>query len=106
MHVFGNMADMEAIMDIAQEFHLKVIEDATEALGTQYTKGRYAGKFAGTIGDFGAYSFNGNKIITTGGGGAVTAKDPAEVEHLKYLSTQARMIRIFIFTMKWDTITA
>lgn len=90
VHVFGNMADMEAIMDIAQEFHLKVIEDATEALGTQYTKGRYAGKFAGTIGDFGAYSFNGNKIITTGGGGAVTAKDPAEVEHLKYLSTQAK----------------
>ena len=77
-------------MDIAQEFHLKVIEDATEALGTQYTKGRYAGKFAGTIGDFGAYSFNGNKIITTGGGGAVTAKDPTEVEHLKYLSTQAK----------------
>ena len=90
VHVFGNMADMEAIMDIAQEFHLKVIEDATEALGTQYTKGRYAGKFAGTIGHFGAYSFNGNKIITTGGGGAVTAKDPTEVEHLKYLSTQAK----------------
>lgn len=90
VHVFGNMADMESIMDIAQEFHLRVIEDATEALGTQYTNGRYSGKFAGTIGDFGAYSFNGNKIITTGGGGAVTAKDPAEVEHLKYLSTQAK----------------
>lgn len=90
VHVFGNMADMESIMDIAQEFHLKVIEDATEALGTQYTNGRYSGEFAGTIGDFGAYSFNGNKIITTGGGGAVTAKDPAEVEHLKYLSTQAK----------------
>lgn len=90
VHVFGNMADMESIMDIAQECHLKVIEDATEALGTQYTNGRYSGKFAGTIGDFGAYSFNGNKIITTGGGGAVTAKDPAEVEHLKYLSTQAK----------------
>ena len=90
VHVFGNMADMESIMDIAQEFHLKVIEDATEALGTQYTKGRYSGKIAGTIGDFGAYSFNGNKIITTGGGGAVTARDPEKVEHLKYLSTQAK----------------
>lgn len=90
VHVFGNMVDMESIMDVAQEFHLKVIEDATEALGTQYTNGRYSGKFAGTIGDFGAYSFNGNKIITTGGGGAVTAKYPAEVEHLKYLSTQAK----------------
>lgn len=90
VHVFGNMADMEAIMDIAEEFYLKVIEDATEALGTKYIRGRYSEKFAGTIGDFGAYSFNGNKIITTGGGGAVTAKDPAEVEHLKYLSTQAK----------------
>lgn len=90
VHVFGNMADMEAIMDIAEEFYLKVIEDATEALGTKYIRGRYSEKFAGTIGDFGAYSFNGNKIITTGGGGAVTAKDPAEVEYLKYLSTQAK----------------
>ena len=90
VHVFGNMVDMEAIMDIAEEFYLKVIEDATEALGTKYIRGRYSEKFAGTIGDFGAYSFNGNKIITTGGGGAVTAKDPAEVEHLKYLSTQAK----------------
>ena len=90
VHVFGNLADMEAIMDIAQEFHLKVIEDATEALGSHYTTGRFAGKYAGTIGDFGAYSFNGNKIITTGGGGAVTAKDTKTVEHLKYLSTQAK----------------
>lgn len=90
VHVFGNMADMEAIMDIAEEFHLKVIEDATEALGTKYTEGRYAGKYAGTIGDFGAYSFNGNKIITTGGGGAVTARDEKVVDHMKFLSTQAK----------------
>ena len=58
VHVFGNMADMETIMDIAGAYGLQVIEDATEALGTKYTKGRYAGKYAGTIGDFGAYSFN------------------------------------------------
>ncbi len=90
VHVFGNLADMEAIMDIAQEFRLKVIEDATEALGTYYTQGRYAGKYAGTIGDFGAYSFNGNKIITTGGGGAVTAKESKAAEHMQYLSTQAK----------------
>lgn len=90
VHVFGNMADMETIMTIADEFHLKVVEDATEALGTRYTKGRYAGKYAGTIGDFGAYSFNGNKIITTGGGGAVTSRDAEKVEHMKYLSTQAK----------------
>ena len=90
VHVFGNLADMEAILDIAQAYHLKVIEDATEALGSRYTEGPLAGKYAGTIGDYGAYSFNGNKIITTGGGGAVTARDPQVVDHLRYLSTQAK----------------
>lgn len=86
VHVFGNMADMDSIMKIAHKYNLKVIEDSTEALGTHYENGR----FAGTIGDFGAYSFNGNKIITTGGGGAVTAKDSSIVDHLRYLSTQAK----------------
>lgn len=90
VHVFGNMADMESIMDIASRYNLKVIEDATEALGTKYTQGRYSGKYAGTIGDFGAYSFNGNKIITTGGGGAVTSNKPEVVDHLRFLSTQAK----------------
>lgn len=90
VHVFGNLADMEAIMDVAEEFHLKVIEDATEALGSYFVSGRYAGKYAGTIGDFGAYSFNGNKIITTGGGGAVTGRDAQAVKHIQYLSTQAK----------------
>ena len=90
VHVFGNMADMESIMDIAEAYNLTVIEDATEALGTCYTEGRYKGKAAGTIGHFGAYSFNGNKIITTGGGGAVTASDPTAVDHIRYLSTQAK----------------
>ena len=90
VHVFGNMADMEAITDVAEQFNLKVVEDATEALGTFYTEGRYAGQYAGTIGDFGAYSFNGNKIITTGGGGAVTAKNAKVVAHMRYLSTQSK----------------
>lgn len=90
VHVFGNMADMECIMDIATKYHLTVVEDATEALGTYYTAGRYTGKYAGTIGDYGAYSFNGNKIITTGGGGAVTARTSEMVDHLRYLSTQAK----------------
>ncbi len=90
VHVFGNMADMEAIMDIAGKYHIKVVEDATEALGTCYTDGKYVGKFAGTIGDFGAYSFNGNKIITTGGGGAVTSNKAETVDHLRFLSTQAK----------------
>ena len=90
VHVFGNMADMTAIMSIAHKYNLKVIEDATEALGSKYIDGPLAGKYAGTIGDFGCYSFNGNKIITTGGGGAITAHDTKVVDHIRYLSTQAK----------------
>lgn len=90
VHVFGNLADMEQIMQIARAYGLPVVEDATEALGTKYLEGTYAGKYAGTIGDFGAFSFNGNKIITTGGGGAVTAKKAEDVVYLRYLSTQAK----------------
>ena len=90
VHVFGNMADMESIMETAEKYNLKVIEDATEALGTKYTEGRYKDKYAGTIGDFGCYSFNGNKIITTGGGGAVTSNDPKIGDHIRFLSTQAK----------------
>ena len=90
VHVFGNMADMVSIMEIAETYHLFVIEDATEALGTCYTSGPLAGRYAGTIGHFGAFSFNGNKIITTGGGGAITSSNPETVAHLRYLSTQAK----------------
>lgn len=90
VHVFGNLADMEAIMSVAECYNLKVIEDATEALGSYYKSGKYQGRMAGSIGDFGAYSFNGNKIITTGGGGMVISKYPKALSHLKYLSTQAK----------------
>lgn len=90
VHVFGNLADMEKIMEIAERYNLRVIEDATEALGSKYTEGKYAGKYAGTIGDYGAFSFNGNKIITTGGGGAVTSKNTYAVKHIRYLSTQCK----------------
>ena len=68
VHVFGNMADMARLTEIARRYGLILIEDATEALGTRYTDGPFAGKYAGTIGDIGCYSFNGNKIITTGAG--------------------------------------
>jgi len=90
VHVFGNLADMVAIMKIARNYNIKVIEDATEALGSKYTDGPLVNKYAGTIGDFGCFSFNGNKIITTGGGGAVTANKSEVVDHLRYLSTQAK----------------
>lgn len=90
VHVFGNMADMEKIMDIADKFNLKVVEDATEAIGTYYSKGKYKGKYAGTIGDVGIYSFNGNKIITTGGGGMIVSDDENLLKQAKHLTTQAK----------------
>ena len=90
VHVFGNMADMEKIMDIAKKYNLKVLEDATEALGTYYTEGKYKGKFAGTIGDLGVLSFNANKIITTGGGGMVVGDNYDLVEKVRFLSSQAK----------------
>lgn len=90
VHVFGNMADMEKIMDIAKEYNLKVLEDSTEALGSYYTEGRYAGKYAGTIGDMGVYSFNANKIITTGGGGMVVSNNRELLDKVRFLSVQAK----------------
>lgn len=90
VHVFGNIADMERLMTIAKRYHLKVVEDATEALGTFYEKGIYAGKYAGTIGDVGVYSFNGNKIITTGGGGMIVSDNEGILKKAKHLTTQAK----------------
>ena len=90
VHVFGNMADMEAFTRIANQYNLVLIEDATEALGTYYTSGPFAGKYAGTIGDVGVYSFNGNKLITTGSGGMLVSKHADWAAHAKHLSTQAK----------------
>lgn len=90
VHVFGNMADMEEISSIARKYKIKLIEDATEALGTKYLKGGLEGAYAGTIGDFGVYSFNGNKIITTGGGGMIVANKSDYLRHAAHLTTQAK----------------
>ena len=87
VHVFGNMVKMQPLMELAKQYKLKVIEDATEALGTYQKE---TGLYAGTIGDFGVYSFNGNKIITTGGGGMLVAKNTDDTKHAKHLSTQAK----------------
>lgn len=95
VHVFGNMANMESIMEIAAKYNLKVIEDATEALGTYYTNGKYEGKYAGTIGDIGVYSFNGNKIITTGGGGMIVSDNEDYLKRSKHLTTQAKSDELY-----------
>lgn len=95
VHVFGNMADMERIVSIADRFNLKLIEDATEAIGTYYTEGRYKGRYAGTFGNVGVYSYNGNKIITTGGGGMIVSNDCELLKRAKHLTTQAKSDELY-----------
>lgn len=90
VHVFGNPANMEKLMDLKEKYNLKVVEDATEALGSYYLEGRYKGKFCGTIGDIGVYSFNANKIITTGGGGMVVANNQELLDKVAFLGVQAK----------------
>jgi len=90
VHIFGNPCDMQAIMGVARKYGLKVIEDATESLGSFFFAGKYANRFTGTIGDMGVYSFNGNKIITTGGGGMIVTDNPLFARKAKYLTTQAK----------------
>jgi dTDP-4-amino-4,6-dideoxygalactose transaminase len=83
--VNGQCADYDAIETICQRFEVPLIEDAAEALGAQYR-----GKAAGSFGQIACFSFNGNKIITTSGGGMLVARDEAWARHARFLSTQAR----------------
>jgi len=85
VHILGHPADMEPIVSVAREFSLRVIEDATECLGA-----KYRGHSAGSIGDIACFSFNGNKIITTGGGGAIVTSNTEWAARAKYLTTQAK----------------
>ncbi len=85
VHLYGNPCDMDMIMKIAKKYNLYVIEDATESLGA-----KYKGKYTGTFGDFGCFSFNGNKLITTGGGGMIVSNNNEKLEHIKYLINQAK----------------
>jgi aminotransferase in exopolysaccharide biosynthesis len=86
VHVLGNMGDMDKLMEIANYFHLDIIEDSTEALGSYYN-----GKHAGSFGKFGVFSFNGNKIISTGGGGVIVTNDEELAKKAKHLTTQAKV---------------
>jgi dTDP-4-amino-4,6-dideoxygalactose transaminase len=85
VHLYGMPARIHEILEICREFHIPVIEDAAEALGSTYQ-----GKRVGSFGDFGILSFNGNKIITTSGGGALLAEKPEWIEKARFLATQAR----------------
>lgn len=90
VHIFGNAVWLDELVPLCKERNIKIIEDSTESLGTRYTYGKFAGKHAGTIGDFGTVSFNGNKIITTGGGGMILTDNEEYAEKAKYLTTQAK----------------
>lgn len=85
VHLYGMPAKMDQIMAIANEFNIPVIEDAAEGLGSHIN-----GKFLGTFGDIGVLSFNGNKIITTSGGGALISNKKEFADEARFLSTQAR----------------
>lgn len=85
VHLYGLSADMDKIMEVCNKYNVPVIEDAAESLGTYYK-----GKATGTIGKYGIYSFNGNKIITTSGGGMLVSNDVERIEKVRFWSTQSR----------------
>jgi perosamine synthetase len=86
MHTFGHPVKMDELMQVAKDFNLTVVEDAAESLGSFYK-----GQHTGTIGKLGALSFNGNKIVTTGGGGAILTNDPDLALMAKHLTTTAKV---------------
>ncbi|MDF2834499.1 MAG: Glutamine--scyllo-inositol transaminase [Paenibacillus sp.] len=85
VHLYGGMANMGEIMEICERYRVPVLEDAAESLGSTYR-----GRQSGTFGAFGVYSFNGNKIITTSGGGMLVSDNTEALERAKFLATQAR----------------
>ena len=89
VHVFGNAVDLLPLIKICKKKNIKIIEDAAGALGTFYLKGKLKNKHAGTVGDIGCLSFNGNKIITSGGGGMILTNNKKIAKQAMYLSTQA-----------------
>lgn len=85
VHLYGLSADMDKIMEISNKYNVTVIEDAAESLGAYYK-----GKHTGTFGEFGVFSFNGNKIITTSGGGMLVSDDEEKIKKVRFWSTQSR----------------
>ena len=85
VHLYGLSADMDRIVEICSKHNVPIIEDAAESLGTTYK-----GKHTGTFGEYGVFSFNGNKIITTSGGGMLVSDNEEKIEKVRYWATQAR----------------
>ncbi|MGL5479578.1 MAG: DegT/DnrJ/EryC1/StrS family aminotransferase [Clostridium sp.] len=85
VHLYGQSADMDKICELCNKYNVPIIEDAAESLGATYK-----GKQTGTIGEYGIYSFNGNKIITTSGGGMLVSDNVEGIKKARFLATQAR----------------
>ena len=95
VHTFGNAVNLIKLKKLCDERKIKIVEDAAESLGSFYTAGKYTGKHVGTIGEFGCISFNGNKIITSGGGGMILTNNKLLAKKAKYLINQAKNDSIF-----------
>jgi len=90
VHIFGNAVALEGLASLAKDRNIRIVEDATESLGTYYCDGALTGRHTGTVGDMGCYSFNGNKIITAGGGGMIVTDNEDYARRARYLITQAK----------------
>ena len=90
VHVWGNAAYLDELVPLCEERNIAVVEDASESMGTVYNIGKYKGYHTGIIGRLGCLSFNGNKIITTGGGGMILTDDEILADKARYLTTQAK----------------
>jgi perosamine synthetase len=90
VHVFGNAVRMKELLELARTYGISIVEDATESLGTFYLDENGYGPHTGTLGDMGCFSFNGNKIITTGGGGMIVSNNATLAQTARYLTTQAK----------------
>ena len=90
VHVFGHAADLGRLVPLCRKFGVRIVEDATESLGTVYRQGQFAGRMTGAVGDIGCYSFNGNKIITTGSGGMIVTNRKSFADRARYLVNQAK----------------
>jgi dTDP-4-amino-4,6-dideoxygalactose transaminase len=91
VHVLGHPAAMEPLLDLRLRYGVRIVEDAAEALGASWRAGDLAGRHVGTVGDLGCFSFNGNKIMTTGGGGMITTDDAELAARARHLVTQAKL---------------
>ncbi len=90
VHVWGNGVWMDELFSLCKDRNINIVEDASESLGTIYSEGNFSGKHSGTVGLLGCLSFNGNKIITTGGGGMILTDNKNVNQMARYLTTQAK----------------